>query len=949
MSLSKYRTKSGYRNKLGLSLLLAGLCLLSCFDGLLLGGQGLVRAEEGSKVQHPRSAREAVSSLSGQQSPSLTQEPVGEEIPEPVIKVAKAKQYPLFDGHVLDIDEKYLGCLATNLMFKVHYNVSSWIRGEDKYPTAWIVEKPEVLMVRNDGACIPLCNATENHSKLDSSPQDYTTRVTLVVVVGSNKYMDTVTVNISPSSKKDRRKIIEGLLVKQRPATLDKKSEYTTYRDGEEIEFDAKYLAPEYTIPDPDNRFGNRKVVDRITDIQEKISIENAIQRHLGLCESTNQLLPYYDAVYPTVPGVVAPSYPYGNALTLPGYMIGVVAHQPGFTDLLLFTNKVRWSNKDGFGRTDFDDTSSLPIVYNKEGFPPYIKLKMKVKDSSLGNVKSVNIQTDGKDIPDKKLTIHGNVDLMKYFTTKVEAIDQNKPVETRVIWKSTNPEIADIDPNTGELIPLQQGETTIQAISVADLTTKDEIAVTIDTSTYRVKYGTYMGESMPEEYVPIGQLYTFPKCKYTSRNQLFSHWVIFGDTSHKYQPGDTYALTDSIFVHAAWDDLVLFTFDPNGGTKEMPPVKHSSQDPNGYQVPVCAFGPPPNKEFSYWTVEGEPKTKTYAPGDTFPVTRHAKFIANWKDIATPITKYTVSYDANTGNGTMASVKVKEGESYSFPDCSFTAPAGKTFSHWTIKDETPSKKYKPNDSRELTGDITVVANWVRIIQLLKDESKKGDIVVSIHFPEDLPPHSTVRFMAIDKHGKPQDIPATKDSKNSRKYHLRLQFNAKVYAGFYDENAKPILDKNGQPVRLDVDVTCLEDEPRESTTETSEKRTQTTGATQTTQSTKPGTALPGNHSSKAGSDGGSTSMGRHSSQLISRNVTVAPAGPGNQFYINAPDSQSGAKPGQMGDMTASAGQAGNPPVVANKVPQTGEKSFFYLTLGLLLGAGVFVVLRKKLSF
>lgn len=67
----------------------------------------------------------------------------------------------------------------------------------------------------------------------------------------------------------------------------------------------------------------------------------------------------------------------------------------------------------------------------------------------------------------------------------------------------------------------------------------------------------------------------------------------------------------------------------------------------------------------------------------------------------------TVSFDAGGGSGEMASVSVTKGERYELPECTFTAPAGKEFSHWSINGEfwCDSERYT------VQKDITVTAVW----------------------------------------------------------------------------------------------------------------------------------------------------------------------------------------------------------------------------------------------
>ena len=85
--------------------------------------------------------------------------------------------------------------------------------------------------------------------------------------------------------------------------------------------------------------------------------------------------------------------------------------------------------------------------------------------------------------------------------------------------------------------------------------------------------------------------------------------------------------------------------------------------------------------------------------------------------------KYTVTFDANGGSGTMASVKIANGNSneyYTLPECGFTAPEGKKFDGWLITGTvgyTTFDKFELNDEKwddaELLAfsNLTLKASW----------------------------------------------------------------------------------------------------------------------------------------------------------------------------------------------------------------------------------------------
>ena len=68
----------------------------------------------------------------------------------------------------------------------------------------------------------------------------------------------------------------------------------------------------------------------------------------------------------------------------------------------------------------------------------------------------------------------------------------------------------------------------------------------------------------------------------------------------------------------------------------------------------------------------------------------------------------TVSFDANGGKGSMASVQVEKGQKYTLPECGFTAPKGNEFSKWN--------KGAPGKEITVNEDTVITARW-KLIKL----------------------------------------------------------------------------------------------------------------------------------------------------------------------------------------------------------------------------------------
>ena len=130
-----------------------------------------------------------------------------------------------------------------------------------------------------------------------------------------------------------------------------------------------------------------------------------------------------------------------------------------------------------------------------------------------------------------------------------------------------------------------------------------------------------------------------------------------------------------------------------------------STTKSGNYALPENGFTAPTGKEFKCWSVTiGSAAAVEKNPGQTVNVTADTTVKAIWQDV--PVTKYTVSFDANGGTDTMASVTDVSGE-YTLPECTFTAPEGKTFKCWSIGDTEKNA----GDKITVSADTTVKAVW----------------------------------------------------------------------------------------------------------------------------------------------------------------------------------------------------------------------------------------------
>ena len=162
----------------------------------------------------------------------------------------------------------------------------------------------------------------------------------------------------------------------------------------------------------------------------------------------------------------------------------------------------------------------------------------------------------------------------------------------------------------------------------------------------------------------------------------------------------------------------ITISFDPNGGTGTMKPMRVKAGV--GYTLPECTFTPPEGKEFAGWlAVNGN----VYPAGHDVFSTYDQSLKATWKD--KEVTEVTISFDPNGGTGTMQPMKVKSGEEFELPECTFTPPEGKEFAGWL----TENGKVLPAGTKVISShDQSLKATWkdkaeVDVTEMFTDVTK----------------------------------------------------------------------------------------------------------------------------------------------------------------------------------------------------------------------------------
>ena len=217
----------------------------------------------------------------------------------------------------------------------------------------------------------------------------------------------------------------------------------------------------------------------------------------------------------------------------------------------------------------------------------------------------------------------------------------------------------------------------------------------------HTVRYVTGTDVSIPNATVDDGDALPLPADP-TRDGYRFLGWYD-AETGGNRLDG-TNAVTSDITVYARWERIIptyTLSYDLNGGDGTITSITLNEGD----KVKIPATDPTRDgHKFLGWFTAPDGGNKVTA--DTV-VNGNMTVYAQWERI---IPTYTVSYDLNGGDGTIAPTSVKEGEKVAIP----TDPTrdGYKFLGWFT---TSTGGDKVTADTVVNGNITVYAQWERII------------------------------------------------------------------------------------------------------------------------------------------------------------------------------------------------------------------------------------------
>lgn len=174
------------------------------------------------------------------------------------------------------------------------------------------------------------------------------------------------------------------------------------------------------------------------------------------------------------------------------------------------------------------------------------------------------------------------------------------------------------------------------------------------------------------------------------------------------------FAIIKSNMKNSDSEEKVKITYKANGGTGEDIVVEVAkSKETN---LAENTFTAPSSKEFKEWNTDTSGSGKGYTSGASVTPNEDMILYAIWKDSVStePETeKYTITYDANGGSGSIPEHQtVEKGSSINAAKNTLIPPEGNEFVEWNTKATGDGTGYDPEEEVTPTSDMTLYAIWI---------------------------------------------------------------------------------------------------------------------------------------------------------------------------------------------------------------------------------------------
>ena len=258
--------------------------------------------------------------------------------------------------------------------------------------------------------------------------------------------------------------------------------------------------------------------------------------------------------------------------------------------------------------------------------------------------------------------------------------------------------------------------------IWAAEATAEEVAEIAGEQTNVTLSYNANGGnEEQIDTTVQAGTAATVAVNTFTRDGYRFIGWNTQADgEGTDYAEGSRITISEDTVLYAQWEINAYFiTFDSNGGRGEM------TQQAVGYEeenvtIKECGFSKT-GYTFTGWNAQADGEGTAYAAGGSISLSADITLYAQWA-----AKEYTVTFDANGGEGTMQAQDFVYDTEEALSANVFTR-AGYDFAGWAYTSEGIAVF---EDGETVTGiaegnDITLYAVWVRSVYEVKFDANGG--------------------------------------------------------------------------------------------------------------------------------------------------------------------------------------------------------------------------------
>jgi hypothetical protein len=237
-----------------------------------------------------------------------------------------------------------------------------------------------------------------------------------------------------------------------------------------------------------------------------------------------------------------------------------------------------------------------------------------------------------------------------------------------------------------------------------ADLALYAQWSASIVTANFSNNGGTGSVSSVD---VSAGTSLTLPSgSDLTLTGEVFNDWnTAANGAGSSYQAGASVVLNTSETFYAQWTPEVLISFSANGGGGSI--TQLSGQTGTSLALPAATNLMYSGFSFASWNTAANGSGTSYEPGQSVTLTTSLTLFAQWIPIAT----IAVSFSANGGSGSLATLTGAPGSSVTLPSSLSVVRSGFSFTSWNSAANGSGTSYLAGQSFTLSTSITLYAQW----------------------------------------------------------------------------------------------------------------------------------------------------------------------------------------------------------------------------------------------